>query len=66
MKTLKEMQEQGINYLTGYTDALKDFTEMLMNPVIYDQKHTGVLLKYVNAYVDGLIKEKEEMENVAK
>ena len=64
MKTLKELQERGTNYLCGYTDALKDFTEMLMDPKVYDQKHTGVLLKHIDAYIDSLMK--EELENVTK
>ena len=64
MKTLKELQARGLNYLIGYTDALKDFTKMLMDPEVYDQKHTGVLLKHIDAYVDSLMK--EELENVTK
>lgn len=64
MKTLKELRERGINYLNGYTDALKDFTEMLMDPKVYDQKHTGVLLKQIDAYIDSLMK--EGMEDAAK
>lgn len=64
MKTLKEMKEHGINYLAGYTDALKDFVILIMDPEVYDRRLSGVLLKYINNYTNDLLKE-EGIENSA-
>lgn len=59
MKTLKELQERGTNYLCGYTDALGDIAQLLI-----DRQHTGGLLEYLNTYIDTLLK--EGMEDAAK
>lgn len=57
MKTLKELQDRGTNYLCGYTDALAEFASMLIKPALYDREHTGVLLTYLTEYLDILLKE---------
>ena len=61
MKTMKELQERGTNYLCGYTDALVDLAYLLINdtdhPMLYDPSHTQEILKVVNEYVTGLLQE---------
>ena len=59
MKTLKELQERGTNYLCGYTDALVDIAQLLI-----DRQRAGGLLEYLNTYIDTLLE--EEKEDAAK
>lgn len=63
MKTLKELQERGTNYLCGYTDALVDIAHLLI-----DQQRAGGLLEYLNTYIDTLFDTllEEEKEDVTK
>lgn len=63
MKTLKELKDHGINFLTGYTEALKDIVDLIMNPEVYDPYHTSVLMKYIDNYVIGLLEEEGIHEN---
>lgn len=53
MKTLKELQEHGINYLIGYTDALADFAHLLAD----DPYHNKEMLKVMNAYLTEMLRE---------
>lgn len=60
MKTLKELQNRGTEYLRGYTDALVDIAKELMHPKVYDREHTGVLLNYLDCYINDLLKESKK------
>lgn len=64
MKTLEELTENGLGYFTGYTDALADFANLLIDPSVYDGKHSSILLNYLNEYVTRMLK--EGMEDAAK
>ena len=58
MKTLKELHERGINYLIGYTDALKDVAqEIIDNEDLYDPFHNQAILKFMNDYIMEMLKE---------
>lgn len=68
MKTLKELQERGTNYLCGYTDALADLAKLLIDdpdhPELYEPTHNQEILKVLNEYVSELLK--EGMKDVTK
>lgn len=61
MKTLKELHERGTGYLFGYTDALADLADRLVDdpdhPELYAPDHTQVILDVIIEYFDKLIKE---------
>lgn len=58
MKTLKELQEHGLNYLIGYTDALADFANLLIDdPDLYDPCHNQAILNFMNKYLSELLQE---------
>lgn len=63
MKTLKEMRKRGTKYLIGYTDALKDFVDLLMDPKFYDRRYSGELLKHIDEYINDQMKEEREYTN---
>lgn len=63
MKTLKELKDHGINFLCGYTEALRDFVDLIMDPEVYDPHHTSVLMKYIDNYVIDLLHEEGIHEN---
>lgn len=68
LKTLKELQGHGINYLIGYTDALADLAKLLIEdpdyPELYEPTHNQQILKVLNEYISKLLK--EGMEGAAK
>lgn len=57
MKTLKELKDHNINFLAGYTDALRDIVELITDPKVYDPHYTGALLNYIDDYVKKLLEE---------
>lgn len=58
MKTLKELRERGLNYLIGYTDALADLAQLLIdNEDLYDPTHNQEILRFMNEYISEMLKE---------
>lgn len=67
MKTHKELNKRGTDYLCGYTDALTDLAiEVgLNNPDLHDCTRLK-LLAFLNDYMGDLLKEGEVFKNAAK